>query len=80
MTMTGRCLVLIAAVSVFAAILAAPTAAHRNSCHTKHACPSDHHTYRWSAKKLLCTSYKAERVTADKIRVVVAGRTYWCHK
>lgn len=72
----------VAAMSVALAALTFASAAdaHRNSCHTKKTCPSDHHTYKWGPKKLLCTSYAAERKPSDRIRVVVGGRTYWCHK
>lgn len=71
----------VAALSVLAALSVAPSAdAHRSGCHRWHSCPSDHHTYRWSAKKLLCTSYSAERRRADTAVVNVAGRRYWCGK
>jgi hypothetical protein len=55
---------------------AAPAAAHRNPCHTEHACPSDHHTYTY--KSLWCTSYSDERLVTDKKTLRVGGRTYWC--
>jgi len=53
---------------------------HRSACHTKHACPSDHHTYAWGSKRLWCTSYASERTARDTIRVRYGGRTYWCRK
>lgn len=71
----------VAAIATVAALAVAPTAgAHRNSCHTQHACPSDHHTYRWGPKKLFCTSYAAERRNRDTIIVRYGGRRYWCGK
>jgi hypothetical protein len=58
-------------------LLGPPTASgHRNPCHTKHTCPSDHHTYTY--KGLWCTSYRAERLVTDKKAMKVGGRTYWC--
>lgn len=71
----------LAVVSILlAAALVAPAgaSAHRNPCHTKHTCLSDHHTYRY--KGLLCTSYEAERKASDKIVLKVAGRRYWCQR
>jgi hypothetical protein len=71
----------VAATALAVALIAAPTAgAHRNVCHTRHDCPSDHHTYRWGTKGLLCTSYADERRAADKTIVRYAGRRYWCGK
>lgn len=66
--------------AVLVAALAVPAAAsaHRNACHAKHTCPSDHHTYAWNG--LVCTSYKAERLPKDKIARRVDGRRYWCHR
>lgn len=66
--------------AVVALTAAADVAAHSNPCHMRHACPSDHHTYRWGPKKLLCTSYAAERRKKDSIVVTVGGRRYWCGK
>ena len=37
--------------------------AHRNPCHSRHTCPSDHHTYVWNG--LSCTSYPDERLPSD---------------
>lgn len=67
----------IVAVAAFAGVSSAATT-HRNACHTRHTCPSDHHTYRWQG--LSCTSYANERVPKDKIVRVVGGRRYWCHR
>lgn len=72
------------AVAGLASALISPQAAtaHRNACHTKHACPSDHHTYRWGPKKLSCAAKTAReyRAARDKIRVTYAGRVYYCHR
>jgi hypothetical protein len=52
---------------------------HRNGCHVKHMCPSDHATYRW--RGLLCVKPTSdERTSAFKRSVVYAGKTYFCHK
>ncbi len=65
--------------AALAAALSGSTAsAHRDPCHLRHTCPSDHHTYAW--RGLSCTSYADERVAADTIAVVVDGRRYWCHR
>jgi hypothetical protein len=31
-----------------ASVLAGAAVAHSNPCHTRHDCPSDHHTYVWT--------------------------------
>lgn len=70
-------LVLTAAAAAIA--VAPPAVAHRNACHTKHSCPSDHATYRWRGS--LCVSPTADERTAKfKTRVVFGGRIYYCHK
>jgi hypothetical protein len=71
-----RVILAIAALSITLAIGLPTASAHRNPCHTKHTCPSDHHTYRWHGS--WCTSYKSERLVTDRKVVKVAGRTYWC--
>ena len=64
-----------AAAAALCALLFVPGAgAHRDPCHSRHACPSDHHTYAW--QDLWCTSYADERLAADTKRVVVGGRVY----
>ena len=56
-------------------------AAHRARCHQMHACPSDHATYRWGAKKLLCVAPTAsERKASFKMRVVYNGRLHYCKR
>ncbi|HEY6052609.1 MAG TPA: hypothetical protein VIU86_01695 [Gaiellaceae bacterium] len=60
------------------ALLLVPGAgAHRDPCHFRHACPSDHHTYDW--RGLSCTSYAEERLASDTRVVAYGGRRYWCH-
>lgn len=60
------------------ALLLVPGAgAHRDPCHSRHACPSDHHTYDW--RGLSCTSYAEERLASDTRVVAYGGRRYWCH-
>jgi hypothetical protein len=52
---------------------------HRNPCHTRHECPSDHATYRW--RGLLCVSSTAdERTLRFRKKVVYGGRIYYCHR
>lgn len=75
--------IVILAAPILAAFLAggAGTAdAHRSGCHSKHTCPSDHHTYAW--RGLNCahvTSPKYDRAR-DKIVVRYDGRRYYCRK
>jgi hypothetical protein len=53
--------------------------AHRSWCHSKHACPSDHATYRW--RGLLCVApYSDNRNSSFKRRVRYDGRTYYCKR
>jgi hypothetical protein len=60
---------------------AAPASAHRAYCHMKHSCPSDHATYRWGAKNLLCVAPTAsERNASFKLRVVYNGRLHYCKR
>ena len=65
------------ATAVAAAIGTTSARAHSNPCHSRHTCPSDHHTYPWHG--LYCTSYADERLPSDTKAVVYQGRTYWCH-
>jgi hypothetical protein len=53
--------------------------AHRDGCHIRHSCPSDHATYRW--RGLLCVKPTSdERTSAFKRRVVYGGKTYFCRR
>jgi hypothetical protein len=75
----------VCAVAAFAfGYAASPASAHRSGCHRWHTCPSDHATYRWrspSGRRLLCVApYADERNATFRIRVVYAGRTYWCKR
>jgi hypothetical protein len=70
---------LILALGALAAGTASAAPAHRNGCHVKHTCPSDHATYRW--RGLLCVKPTSdERTAAFKRRVVYGGKTYFCRK
>lgn len=54
---------------------------HRSGCHVEHSCPSDHATYRWGPRRLLCVKPTSDERTAKfKIRVRYGGLTYWCKK
>ena len=56
-------------------------ATHRAGCHTAHTCPSDHATYRWGSKRLLCVKPTSDKRTARfKTRVRYGGYTYWCRR
>jgi Protein of unknown function (DUF1524) len=72
-----RLLLVASALVALAATGAGGASAHRDPCHSRHSCPSDHHTYVW--RGLSCTSYVDERLRKDGKTVVVAGRRYWCH-
>lgn len=70
---------IVVAVAACAASLAQGGASHRDPCHLRHECPSDHHTYPWGPQSLSCTSYVDERLPTDTTTVTWGGRTYWCH-
>src|SRR3989442_434431 len=70
-------LLALAALALAAATDSPPAPSHRDPCHLRHDCPSDHHTYPW--KGLWCTSYRDERLPSDSKVVVYNGRSYWCH-
>lgn len=38
---------MLAALGVVLVLVAAPASAHSDPCHSRHSCPSDHHTYVW---------------------------------
>jgi Spy/CpxP family protein refolding chaperone len=60
---------------------AGPASAHRSWCHSKHTCPSDHATYRWGPKRLLCVKPTSEKRNASfRTRVRYGGLTYWCKR
>ena len=74
-------LALIATLSVAGSVSASEAQAHRAGCHTKHSCPSDHATYRWSAKRLLCVKPTSdERTRRFTIKVRYGGLVYWCRR
>ncbi len=70
------------AVSAFAVgYYADPASAHRARCHQAHDCPSDHATYRWGPKSLLCVKPTSDKRNASfGTRVKYAGLTYFCKK
>jgi hypothetical protein len=78
--MPGLRLAIFTAMAVLIVIAARSNAAlaHSDPCHLSHTCPSDHHSYPWQG--LWCTSYQDERLPTDTKKVVVGGRTYWCHR
>jgi hypothetical protein len=57
---------------------------HRSYCHTRHTCPSDHHTYKWkdprTGKRWNCVSRTADEYNSarDEQRIKYDGRTYYC--
>jgi hypothetical protein len=53
--------------------------AHRDPCHPKYRCPSDHASYRW--RGLLCVKpTSSKRTSAFRKRVRYGGRTYFCKR
>src|SRR3954469_3974032 len=70
----------VAALVVGAVLIPAGGAsAHRNGCHTKHTCPSDHATYRWQGFR--CVKPGApENNGSYRKRVRSGGLTYLCKK
>lgn len=80
--MTARLAGLAAILAAAAAFTAGaePAAAHRAGCHTKHACPSDHHTYVW--RGLSCAAPTSPKYDRARDRIVVKhdGRRYYCRK
>ncbi len=85
-TMRGLSLALVSAavmaVGGFVTGIAAPTAnAHRSWCHSRHSCPSDHATYRWGPKQLLCVKPSSDkRDSSFRQRVMYDGLTYYCKR
>lgn len=57
--------------------------AHRDPCHTRHSCPSDHHTYAWAdvrGRSWDCARPGASELSAaDTVSLAVGGRRYLCH-
>lgn len=70
------------AVSAFAfGYSADPASAHRARCHQAHTCPSDHATYRWGPKRLLCVKPTSDKRNATfKTSVRYAGLPYLCKR
>lgn len=60
---------------------AKPANAHRNACHTRHTCPSDHATYRWGTQRLLCVKPTSSKRNATfRKRIRYGGLTYFCKR
>jgi hypothetical protein len=80
----GLALILSTAVAVAAFAFGASAdsaSAHQSGCHTKHECPSDHATYRWGPKRLLCVKPTSDKRNASfKINVRYAGLPYLCKR
>jgi len=58
-----------------------PASAHRARCHQAHSCPSDHATYRWGPKRLLCVKPSSDKRNATfKMNVRYAGLPYLCKR
>lgn len=57
--------------------------AHSDPCHMRHLCPSDHHSYAWTAaggKVWDCAKAGARELTgADTTAITFAGLPYRCH-
>lgn len=76
--------VALGAAGLLAALTLTGTAvAHNDGCHSKHTCPSDHHTYVWfdsSGQGWDCAKPDAsERTAADTTLITYAGLPYYCH-
>ena len=84
MKRAGLALLVLAALAVSAfafGYFADPASAHRSGCHTKHECPSDHATYRWGPKNLLCVKPTSDKRNASfKLSVRYAGLPYLCKR
>jgi hypothetical protein len=75
------CLAVVACAFAAGQIVTEDASAHRAACHRLHTCPSDHATYRWGPKRLLCVKPTSDKRNATfKIRVRYAGLTYYCKR
>jgi hypothetical protein len=71
----------------FAAVAPNEAQAHRDRCHQRHTCPSDHATYRWLGRingvraRWLCVHRTSdERNRTFNRRVRYDGRVYYCKR
>jgi hypothetical protein len=70
---------------VLAFVVVAPASAHSDPCHSRHACPSDHHTYLWtdsaSGRSWDCARPGAEEYNPlrDPTNITWDGLPYYCH-
>lgn len=74
---------ILAVVIVGYGTIPSPATAHSSSCHTKHACPSDHHTYVWFDEN--GTGWSCARLGGDGYNPAIdthivnyGGYTYYC--
>lgn len=76
-------LLVLAALGAATAFGLTTASAHTDPCHTRHECPSDHHTYVWfdaSGQGWDCARPGASELTAaDTTLVTYAGLPYYCH-
>jgi hypothetical protein len=68
---------------VFAFVIVAPASAHSDPCHSRHACPSDHHTYFWvdaSGRSWDCSRPGADEYNPllDTTLITFDGLPYHC--
>ena len=82
----GVATLLVAALSATMAVAARDAgarSAHSDPCHTRHLCPSDHHSYAWATAggpAWECAKDGASEVTAaDTTAITYDGRPYRCH-
>jgi hypothetical protein len=87
-----RLTLILATAALFAALAFAAVApnqaqAHRDRCHQRHTCPSDHATYRWRGRiglvtaRWLCVHRTSdERNRTFNRRVRYDGRIYYCKR
>lgn len=68
---------------VVATTVVSTAAAHSDPCHSRHTCPSDHHTYVWtdgSGVGWWCVQPGApEQTIYDRTTITWGGRTYLCY-
>lgn len=79
-----RRIILILVIAVAAAAATASVAiAHSNSCHSRHSCPSDHHSYIWydgNGAGWDCARPGSEKLNGrENTDIVYDGRTYHCY-
>jgi hypothetical protein len=53
--------------------------AHRDPCHSKHKCPSDHATYKWKGWRCVKPTSTKRNSTFRK-RITYGGKVYFCKR